>query len=250
MGQLDGRVAIVTGGARGLGRAYSLGMAREGCSVVVADLRDGGPVVEEITAAGGAADAVQVDVSDRASTEAMARFAAERFGRIDVLVNNAAHYMAVEQRPFPEISLEDWDLAFAVNVRGPWLCARAVYPYMRGQRYGKIINISSMTVMDGTMNFAHYVATKSAIVGFSRALAREVGEDNICVNTVTPDYVPHDRDYASREPELDALLSGRRSFKRTQTPEDMVGTMVFLSGPGSDFITGQNFVVNGGRAFL
>src|ERR671925_1918937 len=120
----------------------------------------------------------------------MAKATADRFGKIDVLVNNAAYYTTMKRGWFTELDVEEWDKAFAVNVRGPWLCAKAVHPYMKDQRYGKIINVSSTTVWDGTPNFLHYVATKAAIIGFSRALAREVGEDNIAVNTVTPDYTP------------------------------------------------------------
>ena len=249
MGQLDGRVAIVTGGTRGIGLAYARGLAAEGASVMVGDIAEGEDVIKEITAAGGAADWVRTDVTDRTSTEAMARATTDRFGRIDVLVNNAAYYTAMKRGRFDELDVDEWDKAFAVNVRGPWLCARAVYPYMKAQRYGKIINVSSTTVWDGTPNFLHYVSTKAAMIGFTRSLAREVGEDNIAVNTVTPDYTPHDPAYVAKEPELDARLTARRCFKRTQVPEDMVPTVVFLASAASDFITGQNFLVNGGSVF-
>jgi 3-oxoacyl-[acyl-carrier protein] reductase len=132
-----------------------------------------------------------------------------------------------------------------------WLCARAVTPYMRERRSGKIINISSMVVSDGTPGFLHYVATKAAVVGLSRALARELGDHNISVNTVTPDYIPHDSDYAARQPDwLDDWIVSGRCFKREQVPEDMVGTVVFLSSSASDFVTGQNIAVNGGRRFF
>jgi 3-oxoacyl-[acyl-carrier protein] reductase len=250
MGILDGRVAIVTGGTRGIGRAYTLGLAREGASVMVADIADGEAVLKEVAEAGGTADLVRTDVTDMGSTEEMARVTSERFGGIDVLVNNAAYYTALEQGRFDEIDVQEWDRAFTVNVRGPWLCARAVYPFMKAGGYGKIINVSSMTVVDGTANFPHYVSTKAAIIGLTRALAREMGDDGIHVNAVTPDYTPHDRDYAAKAPGLDDILSSRRCFKRTQVPEDMVGTVVFLSSPLSDFVTGQNILVNGGRAFL
>jgi NAD(P)-dependent dehydrogenase (short-subunit alcohol dehydrogenase family) len=248
VGALDGRVSIVTGGAQGIGRAYCLGLAAEGSAVVAADLRDGQPVVDEVEAAGGNAMAVRTDVSDVASTEDMARTAFERFGRIDVLVNNAAYFKTAQRRPFHELDLDEWDRAFHVNVRGMWLCCRAVYPYMREQRYGKIINISSNTVWKGVPNFLHYVASKSAVLGLTRALAREVGDDNIAVNTVAPDFVPDEEMARTRSAEAE-LIVRQRCFKRTQVPEDMVGIVVWLAGAGSDFVTGQSFLVNGGAHF-
>lgn len=251
MGLLDGLVAIVTGGARGIGRAYCLGLAREGAAVIVADLRDPSETVKAVQAAGADAIGVEVDVSDRSSTEAMAAAAHERFGRIDVLVNNAAFYMTVTKSPFEDITVEEWDRAFAVNVRGSWLCARAVSPYMRRQGSGKIINISSMTVHDGTPEFLHYVASKAAVIGLTRAMAKELGDDGVAVNTVTPDYIPHDKGYASRQWEgLNAWIESDRCFKREQVPEDMVGTVLYLASPLSNFVSGQNIAVNGGRRFF
>ena len=232
-------VAIVTGGARGLGLAYVEGLKGAGFDVVVADLTES-----------GAGDLyVHVDVSDRESADAMAAAVLERFGRIDVLVNNAAYFTQIVKKPFDELTVEEWDLAFAVNVRGTWLCCRAVAPAMKAQRSGKIVNTSSMTVPSGIPGFLHYVASKSAIVGLTRALARELGEWGICVNTISPDYVPHDAEYAGRQPEMSALIANQRAFKRDQVPEDLVGTIVFLAGHGSDFVTGQDLWVNGGRLF-
>lgn len=251
MGTLDGRVAIVTGGARGIGRAYCLGLAKEGASVAVADLGDGSPVASEINSSGGSAIAVKVDVSDKKATEAMADTVMKKFGRIDILVNNAGYMTTAEQLPFEAFEVEEWDKVFAINVRGSWLCSRAVAPHMRERKYGRIINISSMTVVDGTPTLVHYVSSKAAIIGLTRGMARELGDDNIAVNTVTPDYIPHDSKYAARQPEGQGdWIIARRCFKREETPDDMVGAVVFLSGPGADFITGQNIAVNGGSAFL
>jgi NAD(P)-dependent dehydrogenase (short-subunit alcohol dehydrogenase family) len=247
-GSLEGRVGIVTGGAQGIGRAYCLGLAAEGASVVVADLREGGPVVEEIEAAGGKAVAVTVDVSDPDSTQAMATAAAQAFGRIDILVNNAAYFKTVQRGPFTDLSVEEWDRAFAVNVRGVWLCCRAVFPLMKDQGHGRIINVSSNTAWKGVPNFLHYVASKSALIGLTRSLAREVGEFGIAVNTVVPDFIPDEEMARTRAAEADFII-GQRVFKRTQVPQDMVGLVVFLSGAGADFITGQSFLVNGGAHF-
>ena len=175
--------------------------------------------------------------------------ALERCGRIDALVNNAAYYTPIVKRPFEEIDDEEWSTVFDVNVRGAWLTARAVAPAMRRQGHGKIVNVSSMTVPTAPPGFAHYVASKAAIVGLTRALARELGADGVCVNTLTPDYIAFDRDYDNRQVEMADALAAQRIFARRQAPEDMVGALLFLLGPGSDFVTGQNIWVNGGRAF-
>ena len=232
-------VVVVTGSASGLGRTYCRALSDAGWTVVGADLRETDNV----------ALSVVTDVSDRRQTERLAEEALERFGRIDALVNNAAYYTPIVKRPFEEIDDEEWSKVFDVNVRGAWLCARAVAPAMRSRRYGKIVNVSSMTVPTAPPGFAHYVASKAAIVGLTRALARELGEDGICVNTLTPDYIAFDRDYDNRQLEMADALAAQRIFARTQAPEDMIGALLFLLGPGSDFVTGQNIWVNGGRAF-
>ena len=230
---------VVTGAASGLGAVYCRELAAAGYTVVGADLAP----VDDVDLA------VEVDVTDRASTEELARQVVERFGRIDALVNNAAVYSTIVKKPFEEISDDEWDHVLAVNVKGAWLCARAVAPAMRRQGRGKIVNVSSTTVPTAPPGFAHYVASKAAIVGLTRALARELGVDGICVNTLTPDYIAFDRDYDNRQPEMASTLAAQRIFAREQTPEDMVGALLFLLGPGSDFVTGQNISVNGGRVF-
>jgi 3-oxoacyl-[acyl-carrier protein] reductase len=232
-------IVVVTGAASGLGAVYCRELSAAGYTVVGADID---PVEHSDLA-------VAVDVTDRVATEGLADAVLERFGRIDALVNNAAVYSTIVKKPFEEISDEEWSQVFDVNVRGAWLCTRAVAPAMRRQKRGKVVNISSMTVPTAPPGFVHYVASKAAIVGLTRALARELGPDGICVNTLTPDYIAFDREYDSRQPEMAAKLAAQRIFTREQTPDDMVGALLFLIGPGSDFITGQNIWVNGGRAF-
>jgi 3-oxoacyl-[acyl-carrier protein] reductase len=232
-------VVIVTGSASGLGRTYCRELSAAGWTVVGADLHETEPVALSIV----------TDVTDRDATERLAATTLERFGRIDGLVNNAAYYTAIVKRPFEDITDDEWHRVFDVNVRGAWLCARAVAPAMRRQGYGKIVNVSSMTVPTAPPGFAHYVASKAAIVGLTRALARELGTDGICVNTLTPDYIAFDRDYDNRQADMADMLAAQRIFARKQEPEDMVGALLFLLGPGSDFVTGQNVSVNGGRVF-
>lgn len=245
----SGGVAIVTGAAKGLGRAYALGLAEAGWRVVVTDIADASPVGDEIAAAGGEALVLGGDVSDEQSTRAMVEAVVGRFGRIDALVNNAAIFTTIRKTAFDELTVEEWDRMFAVNVRGTWLCAKAVAPVMKEQRSGKIVNVSSMTVPSGIPLFLHYVSSKGAIVALTRALARELGEWGICVNSISPDYVPHDPDYDSRQPEMAAFIAAQRCFKRDMRPADLVGTLLYLVGSSADFVTGQDLWVNGGRLF-
>ena len=189
MKKLKDRVAIVTGGAQGIGAAYAKALAAEGARVAVADILDCTAVAKEIEAQGGSAMAVKVNVADEASAQAMAEAVAEHFGRIDILVNNAAVYASLQLKPFEEIDVAEWDKVMAVNVRGPFVCAKAVVPFMRRNSYGRIVNISSGTPFKGTPNMLHYVTSKGAILALTRALAREVGEHGICVNTLAPGLV-------------------------------------------------------------
>ena len=249
MGMLDGRVVIVTGGAKGIGRAYCRALAEHGAAVVVADLSDASETVHEVTSLGSEAMQLRVDVSDVAQTEEMAASTVATYGRIDGLVNNAGFFMEAARVLMEDVSPDEWDRCFAVNVKGTWLCSRAVTPTMKAQGSGKIVNISSTTVNDGTLRFLHYVSSKSAVVGLTRAMARELGPHGIAVNTITPDYIPHNEEYASARPEIDVAIRARRAFARTQVPEDVVGTLIYLMSPMSDFVTGQNIFVNGGSSF-
>ena len=248
MSKLKDRVAIVTGGAQGIGAAYARALAAEGARVAIADILDGTAVAKEIEAAGGSAMSVKVNVADEASTQAMARAVVEHFGRIDILVNNAAVYASLQLKPFSEIDVAEWDKVMAVNVRGPFLCARAVVPYMRRERYGRIVNISSGTPFKGTPNLLHYVTSKGAILALTRALAREVGEDGICVNTLAPGLVLSEG--VIQNEELRAKLTGpviaSRAIKRDQMPEDLIKPLLFLVSDDCAFMTGETVVVDGG----
>ncbi|HXG50727.1 MAG TPA: 3-oxoacyl-ACP reductase family protein [candidate division Zixibacteria bacterium] len=242
--RLAGKVAVVTGAARHIGAAYARRLAAEGAAVVIADVLDGAPVAEQIRAAGGKALALRTDVSSEGDTVRMAARTVEAFGRIDVLVNNAAVFLDIRRRPFHEISAEEWDRVAAVNIKGPFLCAKSVFPWMKQQRSGKIINISSSTVFAGTPLFLHYVTSKAALVGMTRSLAREVGRYGICVNAIAPGLVEHEGQNAPRE--FTEFQLKARCLKRLQTPDDLLGALVYLASSDSDFVTGQTLVVDGG----
>jgi 3-oxoacyl-[acyl-carrier protein] reductase len=250
MGRLQDRVIIVTGGAHGIGRAYCEGFAREGAKVVVADLDQGSgdELVRMLSKEGHDALAVRADVAEPADTEQMARATLDRFGRIDGLINNAALFQrpAMSRVPFEKIPVDEWDRLMAVNLRGVFLCCRAVVPAMKQQRYGKIVNISSGTVFYGAPNAAHYVTSKAGVIGLTRSLARELGESRITVNAIAPGLtISMDEVDAARDTQNQQRLQAR-SIKRTELPQDIVGAAVFLCTAESDFITGQTLVVDGG----
>jgi NAD(P)-dependent dehydrogenase (short-subunit alcohol dehydrogenase family) len=242
--RLDGKVAIVTGSARHIGALYAQRLAADGASVAVADILDGDPVVREIAARGGKAVALKVDVSSEEETRRMAEDTIGAFGRIDILVNNAAVFVGIERRPFYEISAEEWDRVSAVNIKGVFLCTKAVFPQMRRQGGGKIINISSTTALQGTPLFLHYVASKAAVIGITRALAREAGPYGIAVNAIAPGLIHHEGMNAPKE--FTELQLQGRALKRLEVPEDLLGTVVYLASSDSDFVTGQTIVVDGG----
>ncbi len=248
MTRLKDKVVVITGAAQGIGATYAKAMAAEGAHIVVADVLDGSSVVDEIEAAGGQAISVMTDVSDEVSAAAMATAAMERFGRIDVLVNNAAIYASLKMKSFDEIDVNEWDKVMAVNVRGPFVCAKAVTPYMKDRGYGRIINISSGTPFKGTPNMLHYVTSKGAILALTRALARELGDHGIAVNTLAPGLVLSEGVVANAEmrERLTAPVIASRAIKRDQMPEDLIGPLLFLASDDSAFMTGETVVVDGG----
>ena len=245
--RLKNRVAIVTGAARGIGKDYSLRLAREGVKVVIADILEGSSVEKEIVSEGGEAMTLNIDVTDEASTIEMARKTVERFGKIDILVNNAALFANLVTKHFYEITSEEWDNVMNVNLKGLFLCCKAVYPQMKKQGKGKIINIASGVFFKGLPLFLHYVTSKGGVIGFTRSIAREVGDDGICVNALAPGYTVTDQSEKSEHDQgvIDAVLASR-CLKRHATPQDLLGTLIFLASDDSDFITGQTIVVDGG----
>jgi len=245
--RLADRVAIVTGGGHGIGKAYAQRLADEGAAVVIAEL-DGAAAERVAAELGARALAVRTDVAEQASVDEMARRTLERFGRIDVLVNNAAIFATVpmSRAPFDEIEPAEWDRMMAVNLRGAWLASRAVIPQMRKQRYGKIINISSSTAIKGSASRIHYVTSKAGIIGFTRTLAMEVGKDNICVNCIAPGSTLSEENADEALVKYRQAAASTRALQRLQRPEDLVGAVAFFASSDSDFITGQTLVVDGG----
>ena len=244
--RLKDRTVIVTGGAKGIGRAYCLGAAAEGAHVVVADVADPTPTVKEVEARGAQALGVECDVSREADTGRLATETLARFGRIDVLMNNAAVYGTLRRRPLLDIPVEEWDRVMAVNLRGLFLCARAVVPAMKAQGKGKIINIASSTFFKGVPDFIHYTTSKGGVVGFTRSLARELGELGIRVNAIAPGFTLSGDNEQNIPEERKRANVQARMLKRAQLPEDLVGTFLYLASDDSDFVTGQTLLVDGG----
>jgi NAD(P)-dependent dehydrogenase (short-subunit alcohol dehydrogenase family) len=248
VGRLDGRVAVVTGGAMGIGRAIAQALAAEGARIVVADLEG----AEEAAAAlPTEALGLRVDVSSEEDTAAMAAAAIERFGRIDALVNNAGIYTSLVPKPFEEIDPAEWRSVMDVNVLGMFLCCRAGMPQMKAQGEGRIVNIASGTPFKGVPFLMHYVVSKGAVVALTRALAKEVGGAGVLVNTVAPGFTMSDGVLANpvQVQALQEVSLKARVIQRDQVPADIVGSVVFFCGPESAFITGQALVVDGGAYF-
>ena len=247
MGRVSGKVAVVTGAAQGLGRAYAEALAAEGAKVVVTDIQDTADAVAAIQGGGGEAIGLETDVTSDESLAAMVKEAESKFGPIEILVNNAAVFAALTLKPFMQISNDEWDLVMRVNVRGPFQATKAVFPSMKKNGRGKIINISSGTVLRGAPMFPHYVSSKGAILAQTRAISRELAEDNVHMNTIivglteSEGVKEHEQLGAIKAPTL-----AMRAIKREMLPEDVIGTLLFLASEDSDFITGQSVNVDGG----
>jgi NAD(P)-dependent dehydrogenase (short-subunit alcohol dehydrogenase family) len=244
--RLDGQVAIVTGAAQGIGRKIAEGLAEEGARVVLADVQSAD---DPAKALGGIA--VAADVSDQAACERVARAAIDAYGRIDILVNNAGIWSSLVPTPFEQLSVEEWKRVFDVNVLGMYLATRAVAPFMREARRGRIINLSSGTPYKGVPLFLHYVTSKGAVIAMTRALAKELGGDNILVNTIAPGFTLSDGVVANpvQLEQLQDISVKARVLVRDQYPEDILGAVLFFAAEESSFITGQSLVIDGGAYF-
>jgi len=249
--RLSGRTAIVTGGAKGIGRHYSMALAAHGAEVMIADIADGSALAEEIAARHGrnATTSAVCDVSDEDAVKALVGQALDRFGKIDILVNNAALYAPLQETKCTEIDVALWDRVMAVNLRGAFLMVKHVVPHMSARGYGKIINIGSGTAARGIPWMLHYVTSKGGIVSFTRALSRELGDQGIRVNTLAPGFTLSDTVMSENPGHVNTARKRaveRRALKRDQYPEDLLGALVFLASADSDFITGQTIAVDGG----
>ena len=246
-GSLEGKVAIVTGAAQGIGNAIAVGLAAEGARIVVADLNR----AEEAARSFEGGVGLTVDVADESQVERMAAEAVERCGRIDILVNNAGLYASLAMRPFTEIPVDEWRRVMDVNVLSMFLTCRAVVPRMRELGGGRIVNISSGTPFRGVPFLLHYVTSKGAIVALTRALAKELGKDDVLVNCVAPGFTMSEgvREHPEVVEALRDVSVSARTLQRDQQPEDVVGAVVFLCGPGASFVTGQTMVIDGGQYF-
>jgi NAD(P)-dependent dehydrogenase (short-subunit alcohol dehydrogenase family) len=247
MGALDGKVAVVTGAAQGIGRALADGLAAEGARIVVADLRG----AEEAATRYPGGVGLTADVADEAQVQQLVDETVTRCGGIDVLVNNAGLYASLQMRPFTEIPLEEWRQVMDVNVASMFLTCRAAVPVMRERGGGAIVNISSGTPFRGVPFLLHYVTSKGAIVAFTRALARELGKDGVRVNCVAPGFTMSDGVKEHREvvEKLRDVSVAARTIQRDQVPEDVVGAVVYLAGAAASFVTGQTIVIDGGQYF-
>ena len=252
MERLKGKVAIVTGGAMGIGKAIATRLAKDGASVVIADLQKFDQAAAEIAKSTGSKTlGLQIDVSSERDANRMAAETMKALGRIDILVNNAAVFSSIELRPFENIPVDEFRKVMEVNIMGVWLCCRACVPHMRKGGYGRIVNLASGAPLKGVPLFLHYISSKGAVIAMTRGLAREVGKDGITVNSLAPGFTLSEN-VAKHEVhvKLGEVTRMSRAIPRDQTPEDLVGTVSFLASDDASFITGQTLVVDGGSAMI
>lgn len=249
--RLKDKVILITGAGQAIGKHFAYRLAEEGARIVIAELNEnrGEAVAREIKEKGYEALFLRTDVSDEQSTEAMARGTVERYGRVDILINNAAVFATLGFKPFDQIPVEEWDRVMAVNLRGLWFCCKAVIPYMKEQKKGKIINTSSSAWDLGRPFYLHYVTSKAGIVGFTRGLAREVGQWNINVNCVSYAGVVTEIERESFNKQAQEWVMNQQCIRRRGVPQELVGTILFLASEDSDFLSGQNIHPNGGFYF-
>jgi NAD(P)-dependent dehydrogenase (short-subunit alcohol dehydrogenase family) len=247
--RLKDKVAIITGAARGIGAAFAIGFGKEGAKVVIGDIRDGQKIVDAIEKAGGQAVYLKTDVTKQDQCNALAKAAVDRFGAIDILINNAGTLVTI--KPFMEVTTEEWMQIMETNTLGPFHCTKAVFPYMK-EKGGRIINVSSGTVFEGVPGLPHYLASKGAVMAFTRGMARELGDYNINVNSIAPGFThseggdEFDRNKRFPSVPLDEVQMPMRCIKRPTYPEDLVGTALYLAGDDSKLITGQLILHDGG----
>jgi NAD(P)-dependent dehydrogenase (short-subunit alcohol dehydrogenase family) len=250
--KLAGRTAIVTGAGSGIGRALARRLAADGAAVVVADIRNFDVAAAEISKATGARTlGLEIDVSNEKDVARMAAETVEAFGRIDILVNNAAVFGTIKLKPFEEIGVDEWRRVMDVNIMGVALCCRACVPHMRKGGYGRIINLASGAPLKGVPLFLHYLSSKGAVIAMTRGLARELGKDGITVNSLAPGFTLSEN--VARDPEhvrQGERTRATRAIPRDETPEDLVGAVSFLASADAAFITGQTLVVDGGSAMI
>ena len=252
MTELAGKIALITGAAGGIGRRFAEHLARCGASVLIADLAGAEAAAAALREAGLQAESVEGDVSSEADAGRMAMAAQERFGGLDILVNNAARFSTLKPGPFTAITPDEWQRVMAVNAMGPFLMARACVELMRRRGGGSIINVASNTVHKGAPGLLHYVSSKGAVIAMTRALARELGPDGITVNALAPGFTLSEgvQGNAAYQAAFRTAAADARAIRRDQHPADLVGTVAFLAGDGARFMTGQTLVVDGGNVFV
>jgi NAD(P)-dependent dehydrogenase (short-subunit alcohol dehydrogenase family) len=251
--QLDSKVVVITGAARGLGRAYAVAMAAEGASILACDINDCSETVAEVKAGGGRIESMITNVSDMESCQAMADAAVAAFGKIDVLVNNAALYATIKGARFEDLDEAQWDAVMNVNVKGVWQCCKAVVNPMRAAGGGSIINIASLAAVYGLPYGCDYVASKAAVIGMTRTMARELGKDSIRVNAVAPSAVMTEGTeeyFGEKFEKAKSVIAAGQVIPRNLETADLTGTLIYLAADASSFVTGQTHMVDGGSWFL